>query len=114
MFSLGSGNSSSGSKKIYIGPRYPNSFKTLYDSFLEISDSDQESANDVESDRTNDDNVPILNQSAAIVELRQTNDERLGNFYTIAKHNQLILFSKESVTVEISISNKELISFSGI
>ena len=32
----------------------------------------------------------------------------------IEKHNQLILFSKESVTVETSTSNKELISFSGI
>ena len=72
MFSLGSGNTASGSKKIYIGPRYPNSFKRLYDSFL--------GQRSVESNHTND-NVAISNQSAASVESQQTNDESLGNFF---------------------------------
>ncbi len=111
MLSLASGNTGSGPKKIYIGPRCPNSFKRIYDGFLGISDSDQESADDVESNHANDDDIAVSNQSAAN---EQTNNESLGNFYTIEKHNQLILFSKESVTVEKSISNKELISFSGI
>ena len=87
----------------------------VYDNFLGISDSDQEVADDVESNHANDDNVAVSNQSAANVESQQTNDESLGNFFTIEKYNQLILFSKESVTaIEISISNKELITFSGI
>jgi hypothetical protein len=85
----------------------------VYNNLLGILDSDQEVADDVESNHTNDDNVAVSNQSAANVESPQTNDESLGNFCTIEIYNQLILFSKESATA-IEISNKELITFSGI
>jgi hypothetical protein len=57
----------------------------VYDNFLGISDSDQEMADDVESNHANDDDVAVSNQSAANVESQQTNDESLGNFYTIEK-----------------------------
>jgi hypothetical protein len=57
----------------------------VYDNFLGISDSDQEMADDVESNHANDDNVSVSNQSATNVESQQTNDESLGNFYTIEK-----------------------------